>query len=233
LKRGQETKVAVAAPYNSSSGNLNSYVYFSQDITGTAETYALIPPVAQGTDDHQRIGDQISPTSLTVKGNISLSRELTFSTQLIADIYFLTSKQVKSETVYGGVPITSMFIDAGGGLASYDGTVRNSQLPLNQDDFTLIKHKRFKFEKPSGSLNNAAFSNVGAQSLGIGCYDWTVKVPLPKTLKYATAANTVPQNAYPFMVIGYHFADDNGMTVQTGTRLVSCTAQSTLYYKDA
>jgi len=232
MKRGQETKVAVASPYNSSSGDLNSFVSFSQAITGTGELYALIPPITQGTDDHQRIGDQISPVSLTVKGTVALNPELISSTIITADVYFLTSKQVKSELVYGGVPITSMFIDSGGGLASYDGTVRNTQLPLNQDDFTLIKHKRFKFEKPIQIPNNYQQAGTGVDSLAVMAKTFSVKIPLPKTLKYATAANSVPQNAYPFMVVGWHFGDANGMSVGN-SRDIGVTAKSTLYYKDA
>jgi len=64
----QETKFVVDYPYNSqTSSDLYAATNFSSGITSTNELYALIPRVNVGSDDHQRIGNRIETSRLTVR----------------------------------------------------------------------------------------------------------------------------------------------------------------------
>ena len=237
IARAQETKLKIAAPFNYNSGNtLEDFTQFSTAITGTSEMYGLIPAITIGDDDYQRIGNQIQPTKLIVKVQCAVGAIA--SSQLYVDFFFLHSKNIKDAKQTAQVAIQKLLNDGQGQNVPYDGTSYTSMLPLNKTEFTSIKHVRYLFKKPYGDPQGL-YSGAGVppggsvSSLASNTKTFEVTIPLPKKLTYEQRTDYVPSNTFPFMVVGFHAADQFGGSALTPTLPVYVQAQSHLYYKDA
>lgn len=236
VKGTQETKLKIGSPTNYNSGNdLQDWTQFSTAITGTTELYNLIPPVTIGDDDYQRIGNQIQPTSLTVKVNAALGALA--SSSVYVDFWFLTSKNIKDARQTANLPIQKLLNDGNGQNVPYDGTSYTAMLPINKSEFNVISHRRILLKKPYGDPQGL-YSGAGAPpnsvySLAANSTTFSVKFNLPKKLTYEQRTDYVPTNVFPFMAVGFFAADQFGGTALTPTLPVYVQAQSHLYYKDA
>lgn len=237
IQRAQETKFKIAAPFNYNNGNtLEDFTQFSTAITGTSEIYGLIPAVTIGDDDYQRIGNQIQPTKLVVK--IQCAVGAIASSQIYVDFFFLHSKNIKDAKHTAQVAIQKLLNDGGGQNVPYDGTSYTAMMPINKTEFSSIKHVRYLFKKPYGDpqgLYSGAGAPPGASvsSVAQSVKTFSVTIPLPKKLTYEQRTDYVPSNTFPFMVVGFHAADQFGGSALTSTLPVYVQAQSHLYYKDA
>jgi len=236
IKRKQETKYISDSLFNNSASptTLATFVGFSSGITSTAEMYCCMPRIIQGTGDHNRVGNVIQPTSLKVKGIVSLQTNLNTSAHCSVDVYFLTSKQVKTELLYASVLINKLLNKGDGTNTNYTGKTYEAQFPVNLSEFTVIKHKRIILQRCRDSPNAIADSDESATSIAPNySRPFVVDIPLPKSLTYQADGNTLPASFYPFMVLGWNYGDNNGGSASNDTAQVFCQAQSQLYYKDA
>lgn len=234
ISRRQETKYVVQSPYNDiqpGPTNLSTFIFFSQAVTSTNELYMLLPQVNQGDDDHERIGKSIQPVKLTTKVNMAVGGVGSIS--IYADVYILTSKTIKDFRLCNQV-LTAELLNKGDGTnVPYDGTSYNSMLPVNTDEFTVIKHKRVKLTKQVGDPNTQVSGGVaGTVSESRHFASFSVNVPCPKALTYATAGDNTPTNFFPFMLIGWHATDTLGQSI-TNLLPLGVQASSHLWYKDA
>lgn len=236
VKGTQETKFITDYPYNTqTTSDLYASVPFSSGITSTNELYSLIPRVIVGSDDHQRIGNQIAPVSLTNTTTVYLPyTQVNTSMSVFVDVYYLTSKQVKADNLVANIP-TAFLLNAGDGTnVPYDGTAQTADFPVNRAAFTLIKHKRVKLQLCKGDPNTVV-SGSANPPVDSTCYyeaRWKLKIPLPKKLTYMNENVNYPSNALPFMCLGFHAIDANGDTAPIASRIF-CRSQSQMYYKDA
>jgi len=229
----QETKFVLDAPWNFDSNiSLETWTGFTSGITSTAEVYALIPKVQQGTDDHNRIGQQIQPVSLTTKVNLALYTQ--HSQNVYVDVFFCHSKTVKSANNTSSV-VVSKLLNAGDGTnVGYDGTSFTSTLPINKTEFSIIARKRIKLEKVGGNPNYEIDTSLGTSSISPSryCASFSQKIKLPQRLVFEQASSQYPSNTFPFMMLGFVGADAMGGIAPISAR-VQCQAQSHFYYKDA
>lgn len=236
LNRQDETKYVVNALYSAqASSNLGTFTAFTSAITSSSEAYNCIPQVAQGTDDYQRVGNQIQPVSLVVKGTVSLLPTNLNSEAVYADIYFLTCKNVKDQRDQAQLPITTLLNYGNGTNGQYDGTSFISASPINKTQFTQLRHLRIKLVKVKGDPNAALTGTATADaSVSPATYSntFSVKITLPKKLTYEAAGDVWPTNSYPFMVAGFHGVDTTGDTAPINPR-IRIQAQAQMYYKDA
>lgn len=236
IARAQETKLKIAAPFNYNSGTtLEDFTQFSTAITGTGELYALIPPVTVGDDDFERVGNQIQPTSLTVKIQCALGALA--SSSVWVDFWFLHSKNIKDAKHTAQVAIQKLMNDGAGQNVPYDGTSYTAMLPLNKSEFTMITHKRILLKKPYGDPQGL-YSGAGAPPNSVytvapNTKSFSVTIKLPQKLTYEQRTDYVPSNTFPFMAVGFYAADQFGGTALTPTLPIYVQAQSHLYYKDA
>lgn len=229
----QETKFVLDAPWNFDSNiSLETFTGFTSGITSTAEVYALIPKIQQGTDDHNRIGQQIQPVSLTTKVNLALYTQ--HSQNVYVDVFFCHSRTVKSANNTSSV-VVSKLLNAGDGTnVGYDGTSFTSMLPINKTEFTVIARRRIKLEKVGGNPNYELDTSLGTSSISPSryCASFSQKIKLPNRLVYEQSSSQAPSNVFPFMMIGFCGADAMGGIAPISAR-VQAQAQSHLYYKDA
>jgi len=234
VRRGQETKFVVGAPFNNqSSTNLETFTSFTSAITSTNEVYALIPKIDEGTDDFNRIGQVIQPRSLRTKVNVCLPTDQVHSMSVYADFYFCTAKPVKAEYLSNQVPTSELLNDGQGSNVPYDGTSFTAALPINKTKFSLIRHVRVKLQKGINDPN-VALTGAGTSSTNVYPYSksFSVNIPIPQKLTYLDSGSNTPSNFFPFMMVGFHGTDNTGGTAPIVAR-INVQAQSQLYYKDA
>lgn len=232
LKKQQETKLVIEAPTNkNTNSSLGNFIAFTSGITSTNEVYRLIPNIAVGDDDHQRIGNVIQPVSLTTKVNLAC---FTSSSEAIyADVFFLTSKNVKDFDGTPNIPTGELLNNGQGGNVAYDGTSFTAMYPINKSEFTLIAHKRIRLAKGANDPNTACSGGSPAATDTFQHYaSFSQKIKLPEKLLYEAKAKIQPSNVFPFMMVGFVASDANGNTAPSLAR-VFVQAQSHLYYKDS
>jgi len=234
VKRKEETKLSIDAPKNfNTSNSLESWTAFTSGITSTNELYTLLPAVGQGTQDWQRIGNEIQPTSLINKIKLSIVGRTVPSVSIYADVFFLTSKTVKDYHLNAQI-LTDKLMNVGdGNNAPYDGTSFTAMYPINTTLFTVLKHKRIKLQKAKDNPNQT-YTSGEDPSTSVSPYstEFTVKIPVPKKLKYRDSTQAWPTNYYPFMCVGFHATDQMGDTALISA-VLRVQAQSHLYFKDA
>jgi len=209
---------------------------FTQAINSSGEAYSLIPPIQIGDGDHQRTGNVIAPTSLTVKGFVSLLDNAVDSASIDVDIYILRHKAIKDvryETQLGNFADLK---NSGDGLnVGYDGSWTHSIMPINTTTYTQLAHKRIRLEKGWGDVNTyislAAEARAAYNQAPRHQKSFSIKVKMPKKLQYKADTDTTPSMDYPFMVIGWNVPSNLDTT--SSNQIIKATATTHFYYKDA
>lgn len=201
---------------------IQSYVLHNSPISAGDVVYCL-PPVSQGVDENQRIGDRIRPVSLIVKGLVSYNSQVGGVQALQVKAYFLNHKKYKSQATLStniATEINELLDDGSGNLVPYDGTIRRSMYKVNGDLWTPIKTYTFTLSKDNTSTKTGP------------CFrQFTLRIPCPKVLTYADAANTLPENFCPCLGIGYNYV--NGTAPDTVATNIMAFAESFFTYTDA
>jgi len=210
IKGDSETKYVAEPLRNMSTGNtLATYTAFSTAITGVAEIYAALPRVHQGVDEHERIGDVISPTSCTIHLDItSPSFGQNDAKDKTLHVFVLQCTSVKDLMNYSAVPITALLEDGQGGNTGFDGSSLRAMYPVNRKNFQVLKHKKVRlvkgFGKPNGSsATDPAGLTDSVISPSASYKHMSIRVKCPKKLKYSAHGQRYPTNFAPFVVIGW------------------------------
>lgn len=202
-------------------------INFNSSIDSTAEFYSLIPGVAQGNGDAQRIGQKITANYLKIKGFMSYEIQslLPASNNLpiYVDIFIFSDKIQKSmnQPAY-----TSKILNNSGTMVNYSGIGMNSCLPFNTEDFKLVKRIRKKLSY-AWAPGNTSTGIIDQTAPVFGRFSCNIPVK-GKQFDYETSGAVLPQNVNYWMAVGFTQYTD---TVQTATPL-KVQWCSTLYYKD-
>jgi hypothetical protein len=195
----------------------------------------LIPSLAQGTGMGQRVGNRVRPISCTLRIAISTSYSQA-SVDLLARIFIVSDKSVKSYNIENpSVGVTTInyqkLLDGGGSPTQYIGDAVSNLLPVNTNQFVKHTDRLVHLVKSNGVETNASspFAGDNSSATTSTLYYATIKVPLPKVLKYDQNLDTFPSNAAPYLCIGYAYM--NGALVYPN--VIGFTALSTLVYEDA
>lgn len=217
---------------------LASFTSFNGNISGTGELYSLIPPIPQSStgSSSTRIGDTITPTKLKVSLTFGLPYQ-NFSSDLLVHVFFLTSKAVKYAGNYTAVPILQLLDKGDGTTQGFRGDLLSSQYPVNTKAFTVLSHKVIRITKPGGLNNRYYQAGSNADEMvypkdSIKYLNKTFKLP---KLKYAEDQDTYPQNQFPFVCIGYTYADsvnDASDAPAQAQPNLKVQGQSQLWFKD-
>ena len=236
IKGDAETKYCdIAARTPSNSSDLSSFVAFSSAITSTAEIYAALPALIQGTDEHQRIGDRLNPISCTVKLRLETPTANSLqSCDKDVHVWLLDPVEVKSLDNYTAIPILQLLDKGDGTNTSFDGTIGRTLLAPNGKAFRVLHHKVVRLVKGFGNPIGTTGTNVGSTDSVVTpsrhFANLSMRVRLPKTLKYDSSSAVYPTNAAPFFVIGFvNNSETNG-----ATNLVDLYVQgrTSMKYKD-
>lgn len=235
--------------------NDRAYSQQNQFISSTTSDLKwLLPNVAEGVADNERIGEQISPTSLRISGVVKISSTILSAAppppcDVYAVLYVLTHKVYKSYEALLGSPAVPPAAGFVGGnnfnqllkngenlTTNFSGNFWAAHQPIADQYYTVLAKKVIR-------LRWAGLYTSGGQSVSIAnAHDfqanWTLNINkrhLPAHLKYPEstvtgAFNNAPQNFAPFLCVGYYNAD--GTNTATPQVQIELSYVSVLNYKD-
>jgi hypothetical protein len=211
--------------------NLFENLAFNGTITTTGDMYAMIPPMSQGIDDYQRIGDKVTPTRMRTDFSFYWNSLDSYARDVTVHLFCLRSKQVKDVNFYTSVPIANMLDGGNGGGQSFNGTIQSAFLPVYSKLFTVVAHRKFKLQKGVGTVDNSIPANSIVSPTTHTQHNVSVSVKVPK-LTYASSSTLTPDNDFPFFVIG--FVPNGSRTPYSTTEtILYVNARSHMWYKDA
>lgn len=194
---------------------------------------SLLPAIAQGTGQNQRVGDSIASAVLGLHWRFWLPPETSVTQKYKVKIFVLESKRVKSEL--GMLPGST---DLGRLLNQGDGTMvdwvassglqnlQNDMMPVNTQDWTVKSIKTFQLIKnqdwPNGGGGAGASPNVGALATHVLSH----KIKIGK-LKFDGSSAQFPTNHF-YVAYAVAFTDNNS----SPTPNPFYSLRTDLYFKD-
>lgn len=210
-------------------------------ITAGASTPAglirMLPRVASGVGDNQRLGDKIEPTRATTRWTIHFQNGVSNAFEdLQINLLVLSVKGAKTLQSVANVPGQSLLRNGSGGNTDPSvGTFTQNQFieevnhyPVNTDQYTVLKHFRKRFAKGSYDVTGPPGANATSQiAVEKPCvtfsYSWR-----PPTLLYNQIADTLPSNHYPVYIVWCSVSDGGPYS---GNLYHAC--RTDMFYKDA
>jgi len=216
---------------NKSVGNVVEEAVLHNSAITSGDCEPLIPEIAQGTDQFQRIGDKIKPKSLSVRGTLALNgSSLTggyTNVPLQVRVMVLSQKDIKvgSQVLAGGVDTAHLLEPnlVGVNETDYSGTTINALLPANKDLFRVYYDKTFTLCGPQPE---------GTEAVTRFCVNWAYRFKkLPASLTFDNGNGDYCNNFAPFVCIGYSFPD--GSSPDSISRRLVSTCYAKLEYEDS
>lgn len=172
---------------------------------GSADCYPLLTSITQGVAATERIGDRITPKSLTVHGVLSINPEQ--GTNDLGDFYariiIATQKDIKVSTAVTGHVDTGALLRPAFGAPNdqvpFVGNTMELNYPINKDKFHVYLDKVVRF-KMTKSLSQDTWGNYS--------YRWSYTFKkLPASFTFDEGNGDVPNNFAPFIAVGYAYSD--------------------------
>jgi len=228
LERSEETKYVAEQVHHN--------LVVGQAATTPGGLLRLLPSLTQGTGDHQRIGDQISPSLLKLILSFRFTPENSNNQDAMVNCWILRVKGAGSAATVAASPPTAL-------LKVGDGTNRDpndpdqplmltqiNNMPLNTDQYKKVKHYQFVMRRGTGAQANQGPATIIAPT-GVPQKEdfrqFAVSIKPPK-LKYNFSADNQPTNYHP-VVIWWATNRDGSAYGDT----IRASVRSHLYYKDA
>jgi len=242
VNRGEETKYLCETILDKTA---SGYTNFNSVITTASDWYRMLPTLAQGAAMNQRIGNKIAPVRATTQWNITFdaTTEDANSRDIFVVLYVVKprfQRSYGSSTTAVNGQMTDhygAFIENGnGGDQGFNGVWADSQKPINNDSFTLLKKKVVRLFKPTGLQNtNRVFDPAGPTVGGTISAPEKYRATLsysckPPRLHYDQTSAHQPANYSPFWALGYFYADGTAADTSGGILAVDCLQH--LWFKD-
>jgi len=229
IRRNEETKM---------SSNQYTLSSFNSAISANADLITLLPQVAVGTAQNDRIGNKIRPIRMEITGYVLYYADslagLNDSKMIGGRLFCFQDKTTRS---YANNIYNFNLLNLGGTGNNFLGTALNWVSPHNKEQFTFFADKKMVFLKPYGLTNN----NTPSSTVAITGMDRSLFHPfkivltqkhLPAVLQYDQGDSLVyPTNFAPYLSLGY--CDLMNRTPDTATTQLAMEFNCTLYYKDA
>jgi len=199
-------------------------------------------PIQQGTWQQQRVGNAINPKSFVLSGYITTNVYHNTDNKCVLpfEVHFVAWR-TKDDPLGN----TNTMLSAPTNMnVPIDGSATRSLYPWNKDQYTIIKHRVWRFKPPSrvqtveadleadpqtiqtianptaGSSNNPSFQR------------FRIKMPLKKKLTFndGVGGNNVCRNEW--FGCGFYTIDGNGAVISTAQSRASVYMAGTLFYTD-
>lgn len=219
--------------YQATTLQLNRFLDPAIHTPGT-DMLPLVPKIAVGTGENQRIGRKVTPVRCRVAVNLSFAQtnpgaptppaEQQRSQNIYAVMYVLRSKSYKNFYQWEQSPNWANILDNGDGTSVPCGyqagatpfwTLDASYLskPIESSEYTLIAKRIVKLTKNVGMIDAGVAGNSQVPNLVNTSYRGSFSYKLP-TLQYDDT-NSVqfqgyPTNANVILAVGWCYADNQG-----------------------
>lgn len=208
---------------------------YNSGINVTADATRVLPSIAQGITDYQRIGDQIKAQSLTVKGaiiyNPSTGQYGTYANARLGVRMMIVQPRKFSnlDDVQTDVPNWSSYLlKKGGTTTAFTGVLSDLWAPINSDGIIKYYDKLFYLDAPYQT------TAVGSVTMGNSTKFFNINLKLRnKILKYDASVSGAlqPTNYAPVLIIGYAHMD--GSAADVLTTAIQMTYDTVFTYEDA
>jgi len=208
---------------------------FNSGINSTADTKKIVPSIAQGVGDYQRIGDQLKCLSLTVKGaivyNPSVGQYGTYANARLGVRMMIVQPRQFSNLVdvqAAAGTWTALLLKKGATITGFTGVLSDLWAPINGDAIIKYYDKIFYMDAPYQA------TAVGSAYMGGSTKMFTKTMKLRnKTLKYdgSIAGGIDATNYSPVLIIGYAHMD--GSAADVATTAIQLSYDTVFNYEDA
>ena len=217
----------------------NDANFNSKISTGFTEMYSLIPKVAEGLENWQRENDDLQPTNIRTNWHIALGTA-NRSMNIRVVLYCLQHKSIKHYPDLAAV--TSLkFLKTGNGsgtppgIQEFNGFIGDEDLPINKEEYTLLKKFTFNLMSNVGAPNGDTTDGNSPNTLP-SYKNLSYTYPCKRQLRYTpdgpgAGAAVYPNGHAPFWVLGYSHTD--GTPADTLFQDVRVTSITQMTYKDA
>lgn len=216
---------------------------FNATISSTGDLYNLLPSLAQGTGDDQRVGNTVIPMYTNVRGYVSIStNDALYGTLGPLDVQLFC---LRNKTRRDGSSVKLLqdldIIKRGTSKQTYDGTFASSISPVNTEDFQILFKKSFRLipiPTTSSSSTSAptSFSLPNNSNSGSTIYKFKHTINWKKVgvkkLIYEISGSSQPCNENIYWCLGYAQYNDPNNAVSDTYTPVQMTMQAITYYKD-
>ena len=118
------------------------YTSFNSGISSNAEMYSLLPACSQGTGSNQKIGDQIRPKRLEIRGYVNYrSNENYFAQSIISNLFLFQPKDIKHVGLNSNV--TTDILTNGSSPSAFTGGLIDIVRPFNKEKLLYINAKKW------------------------------------------------------------------------------------------
>jgi len=193
--------------------------FLPNTLNAVSDLRELVPDITIGSNDHQRIGRQITGKSLMIWGHLELVSSLALQalpgpTRIVVRLLVISDKR---NGFYDSVTSTFLnnIIDLGSSTTNLDGTiggqnnVRSMYLPLDRNTCTVHYDKKFYLETPR--VYNTTGLQLQDVDLGNTIKTFKMKIPCKKLLRYTDSSNS-PTNYAPYLTGCYFQANGDANT---------------------
>lgn len=225
--------------------------------SNNSDILRVMPIIYEGTADYERVGNQITPTSLTIHVNVGINNALLMSTSpsgagkicnFYAVCYLLQHKQLKTYEQLNSLNNFNQLLNIGNGTTkSFTGTWTSAQLPVSNQYYTVLAKKVMSLRQDgigTPPMGGTTPTNANSHPNNYN-FTWRVKKKhLPAKIKFPevledisgsfVAGNNDPTNSSMFWCVGYYNQDGTPVS-SSGTPLVWIQQQyvSRLTYTDS
>jgi len=231
VSRKEETKYVAQ--------QLQQQVPMGQALITPAGFFNCLTPVTQAAgavSNHTRIGDKITPVKACVDFSFNWTNEQSNNQDVIVNLWIVIAKGANSRIALPSVPV-GQFLQVGNSTNRDpdDGNqplmlTQVNHMPLNKDQYTQLKHYRFRMRRGTGAQANQGPATIVAPT-GVPAgedqkyirYTWT-----PPALSYNESADTFPTSHYP--VYGYYVTNADGSAYGDTLHI---STRTHLWFKDA
>lgn len=200
---------------------------------GVLKFLPMIPRVAQGAGENQRVGDQI-----TTSGNVATTLNFAYNDadlsghQIKVEIYYGTTKERKSWHVQNPL-VNATFLDNGDGTNVAPSFARQTTMLPTDKRVVSFKKKVIILSKSSGTTGGPNGTSNFSANAGRSFKSVKLVHRPPKKLKYGAGANEYPTNYAPGYFINLSYCDGvlpaNQAEIDS---LVNITSRTHLHFKD-
>jgi hypothetical protein len=218
----------------------NSLVKFNSGITAVGDLIQVLPNIAQGTGEGQRIGSQIRAQKLNIRGFVKLDINTANNNSKLSNVIVrMMVVSMKTSPSYqdalGMSPKIGSLLMKGQSTTAFEGYLQDIYAPINTQVFTVHSDRRFYLRQdnllpigaspPSTNLSQDVSNTVKFFNINVKCKN--------RLLRYDedVGSDLLPSNFGPFLLLGYSYLD--GSAPDSLDTKVGLSYDATFNYEDA